>query len=98
MRRQAMLEGLMRMSLVARSACLCAMVAWPCSAVAELHFVTHMESHRVAGVKPGDPNTQKIAEAFVRVVLPEGPADTTYWVGENTMRVELSKRTGALPA
>src|SRR4051794_15948436 len=88
----------MRNGLVIGASGLAAMLIGSSPAAAELHYVTRIEAHRPQATKPADANTPKMADALVRALLPEGPAETTYLIGENTMRAEVLKRTGVMPA
>ena len=89
--------GILSRSLASGAVVLAAVLGVATPAVAELHYITRIEARKVQGSKPPDATETKMAEAFIRAVLPEGPSETTYLIGENTMRAELLKRMGTMP-
>ena len=75
-----------------------ALAGLPGVASADLRFVVHVEAKKVPAVQAADANAQRMADAFVHAVLPQGAADTTYWVSDKQTRAELQKQTGNMPA
>jgi Domain of unknown function (DUF4412) len=71
------------------------LVALAAPAWADLHFTMRTEAHPVASSEPGIP---MIGAMMIKTMLPDGFMDTTYWVSEKGVRVQMDKAIAMMPA
>ena len=57
---------------------------------ADLHYTTRTEARPVAPPPGASPMLGVTADLVVRMVLPDGVAETTYWVGAQGTRIEMA--------
>jgi hypothetical protein len=62
---------------------------------ADLHYTLHTEAKPIATTEPANPF---FGDLLVRMILPEGATDSTYWVSDKGIRVELTKANVIIPA
>jgi uncharacterized protein DUF4412 len=65
---------------------------------ADLHYTMHTEARQVTPTEPANAMMVMAGDMIVRTMLPEGPADSIYWVSDKGTRVELTKANAMMPA
>jgi hypothetical protein len=75
-----------------------ALVAFVAPARADLHYTTRTEARPVAPPAGANPVLAMSTEMVVKMLLPDGVAETTYWVSAQGTRIELANATVMFPA
>ena len=65
---------------------------------ADLHYTLHTEARQVTPAEPVNPMLAMAGDIIVRTMLPDGPADSIYWISDRGTRVELTKANAVMPA
>ena len=65
---------------------------------ADLHYTLHTEARQVTPAEPVNPMLAMAGDIIVRTMLPDGPADSIYWISDRGTRVELTKANAMMPA
>jgi hypothetical protein len=65
---------------------------------ADLHYTMRMEARKIPTSDAENPMFALAGDMMVQILLPDGPADSVYWIGEKGMRVELTKASSMMPA
>ena len=65
---------------------------------ADLHYTLHTEVRQVTPIEPVNPMRAMAGDIIVRTMLPDGPADSIYWISDRGTRVELTKANAVMPA
>ena len=65
---------------------------------ADLHYTLHTEARQVTPAEPVNPMLAMAGDIIVRAMLPDGAADSIYWISDRGTRVELTNATAVMPA
>jgi hypothetical protein len=65
---------------------------------AELKYTLHLEMKKVDGPPPSNPMLAMMGDALGQQLLPDGPADIVYTLGEKGVRAEFQKTALGQPA
>ena len=74
------------------------MVAIAVPARADLHYTMHTEARQITTADPVNPMFGMASDILMRTMFPDGATDTTYWISDKGVRVELTKATAFAPA
>jgi Domain of unknown function (DUF4412) len=65
---------------------------------ADLHYTMHTEARQVTPTEPANTMFVMASDMMVQTMLPEGPADSIFWLSDKDTRIELTKANLMMPA
>lgn len=65
---------------------------------ADLHYTMHSEARQIPTADTVNPVFAMAGDMLISTMFPEGPNDSTYWVTDKGLRVELTKANALMPA
>lgn len=65
---------------------------------ADLHYTMHTEARQVTPTEPANTMLAMAGDMMVQTMLPEGPADSIFWLSDKGTRIELTKANLMMPA
>jgi hypothetical protein len=65
---------------------------------ADLHYTIHTEVHPITPTEPVNPMFVMMGDTLIRMMFPDAATDSTYWVSDKGIRVELTKANAMMPA